>query len=53
MAIDVDRYRDEFPVLQQKAYLISASLGPVSARARRYLEEYVDVWAAEGAPDPV
>ncbi|HEV8420364.1 MAG TPA: aminotransferase class V-fold PLP-dependent enzyme [Actinomycetota bacterium] len=53
MAIDVERYRDEFPVLQQKAYLISASLGPVSNRARRYMQEYLDVWASEGAPDPV
>src|SRR6266545_6295250 len=53
MAIDVESYRAEFPVLQQKAYLISASLGPVSSRARRYLQEYVDVWAEEGAPDPV
>ena len=50
---DFERYREEFPVLQKKAYLISASLGPVSRRSRRYLEEYVDVWAAEGAPDPV
>jgi kynureninase len=53
MAIDVEAYRAEFPVLEKKAYLISASLGPVSTRAKRYLEEYVDVWATEGAPDPV
>jgi kynureninase len=53
MAIDFESYRDEFPVLRRKSYLISASLGPVSGRARRYLEEYMDVWAAEGAPDPV
>jgi kynureninase len=50
---DFESYRDEFPVLAKKAYLISASLGPVSLRARRYLDEYVDAWAAEGAPDPV
>ena len=53
MAIDVEAYRAEFPVLERKAYLISASLGPVSTRARRYLDEYVDIWATEGAPDPV
>lgn len=53
MSIDVDAYREEFPVLEKKAYLISASLGPVSTRARRYLDEYVDAWATEGAPDPV
>jgi kynureninase len=50
---DFGRYREEFPVLEKKAYLISASLGPVSRRSRRYLEEYLDVWALEGAPDPV
>jgi kynureninase len=50
---DLHSYREEFPVLEKKAYLISASLGPVSTRARSYLGEYVDVWAAEGAPDPV
>jgi len=53
MAIDFESYRAEFPVLKQKSYLISASLGPVSGRASRYLEEYMDAWAAEGAPDPV
>src|SRR5207247_7771824 len=53
MAIDVEAYRAEFPVLEKKAYLISASLGPVSIRASRYLQEYMDVWATEGAPDPV
>jgi kynureninase len=50
---DIESYRAEFPVLEEKAYLISASLGPVSTRARTYLESYMDVWAAEGAPDPV
>ena len=53
MAIDFESYRAEFPVLKQKSYLISASLGPVSGRASRYLEEYMDAWAIEGAPDPV
>lgn len=46
-------YRDEFPVLQRKAYLISASLGPVSERSRRYLSSYMDAWATKGAPDHV
>jgi kynureninase len=40
-------------VLARKAYLISASLGPIPARARRLLEGYLDVWASEGAPDIV
>jgi kynureninase len=51
--VDLSGYRDEFPVLERKAYLISASLGPVSRRAQTYLQEYVDAWASEGAPDPV
>ena len=46
-------YRDEFPVLGRKSYLISASLGPVSLRSRRLLDEYVDAWATKGAPDSV
>jgi selenocysteine lyase/cysteine desulfurase len=49
----LEAYRDEFPVLERKAYLISASLGPASRRARRYLDEYLDAWTTEGAPDPV
>jgi len=51
--VDLSAYRDEFPVLERKAYLISASLGPVSRRAQAYLQEYMDAWATEGAPDPV
>ncbi len=51
--MDFASYRDEFPVVGRKAYLISASLGPVSRRARRSLQAYVDAWEAEGAPDPV
>jgi kynureninase len=50
---DLQAYREEFPVLERKAYLISASLGPVSRRAERYLQEYMDAWVQEGAPDPV
>jgi kynureninase len=40
-------------VLERKAYLISASLGPVSDRSRRYLDGYLDAWATKGAPDHV
>jgi kynureninase len=53
MSLNFDSYRDEFPVVGPKSYLISASLGPVSNRARRYLDEYMDAWAAKGAPDHV
>ncbi|MGH2529670.1 MAG: aminotransferase class V-fold PLP-dependent enzyme [Actinomycetota bacterium] len=50
---DLSSWRDEFPVLERKAYLISASLGPVSRRSRRYVDGYLDAWAAKGAPDNV
>jgi kynureninase len=50
---DLASYRAEFPVLERKAYLISASLGPISNRSRAYLEEYIDAWASKGAPDHV
>jgi kynureninase len=46
-------YRSEFPVVERKSYLISASLGPVSRRAKRYLQDYVDAWEIMGAPEPV
>jgi kynureninase len=49
----LDTYRSEFPVLERKAYLISASLGPISNRSRAYLDEYLDAWAGKGAPDHV
>jgi kynureninase len=50
---DLESYRAEFPVLERKAYLISASLGPISNRSRAYLDGYVDAWASKGAPDHV
>lgn len=49
----LERYRTEFPVTERKAYLISASLGPVSTRAKRHLQSYVDAWEDMGAPEPV
>lgn len=50
---DLADYRDEFPVLARKAYLISASLGPIGIRSRARLEGYLDAWASRGAPDHV
>ena len=51
--MDLEAYRDEFPILERKAYLISASLGPIGTRARAHLEGYLEAWADEGAPDHV
>jgi len=50
---ELESYRAEFPVVERKAYLISASLGPISNRSRAYLDEYVEAWASKGAPDHV
>ncbi|MCA1830851.1 MAG: aminotransferase class V-fold PLP-dependent enzyme [Actinomycetota bacterium] len=50
---DLLSWRDEFPVLERQTYLISASLGPLSNRSRRYLEEFLDLWASVGSPDVV
>jgi selenocysteine lyase/cysteine desulfurase len=49
----LEDYRREFPVLARKTYLISASLGPVGDRSRRLLDEYLETWASQGAPDHV
>ena len=49
----LEDYRDEFPVLARKTYLISASLGPVSDRSLALLDGYLEAWASKGAPDLV
>jgi kynureninase len=41
-------YRNEFPVLAERTYLISASLGPLSTRSRRLAEEHLDLWQRLG-----
>ncbi len=45
---DLASYRSEFPVLAERTYLISASLGPLSRRARRAAEEHLDLWERLG-----
>jgi kynureninase len=49
----MEAYRAEFPVVERKSYLISASLGPVSRRAKTELGEYLRAWEDMGAPEPV
>jgi kynureninase len=44
----VTSYRDEFPVLAERTYLISASLGPLSRRSRKLAEEHLDLWQRLG-----
>ena len=45
---DFVEYRDEFPVVNERTYLISASLGPLSRRSRRLAEEHLDLWQRLG-----
>lgn len=45
---DLASYRDEFPVVKDRTYLISASLGPLSRRARVAAEEHLDLWQRYG-----
>ena len=45
---DLCSYRDEFPILARRNYLISASLGPLSLRARAGAEEHLDLWERLG-----
>lgn len=45
---DLSSYRDEFPILARRNYLISASLGPLSRRARAGAEEHLDLWERLG-----
>jgi kynureninase len=41
---DLNGYRSEFPILDRRTYLISASLGPLSRRSRALAEEHLDLW---------
>jgi kynureninase len=45
---DLSAYRSEFPVVERRTYLISASLGPLSKRSRRLAEEHLDLWGRLG-----
>lgn len=41
-------WRDQFPILEERTYLISASLGPLSTRTRAAAEEHLDLWGRYG-----
>ena len=46
--MDLSGYRAEFPIVEKRTYLISASLGPLSTRARAAAEEHLDLWGRLG-----
>jgi kynureninase len=45
---DLASYRAQFPVADQRTYLISASLGPLSSRSRSLAIEHLDLWERLG-----
>jgi kynureninase len=45
---DLERWRDEFPILSRTVYMISNSLGAMPRRTRQNLIEYADTWATRG-----
>lgn len=45
---DLSAYRSEFPILERRTYLISASMGPLSRRSRALAEEHLDLWSRLG-----
>src|ERR1043165_8271271 len=48
-ADDLEKWRDEFPILARSVYMISNSLGAMPRQTARNLAEYADVWATRGA----
>lgn len=47
--MDWAAYRDEFPILQQRTYLNSCSLGALSGRVRSAINRHLDLWDRQGA----
>src|SRR2546427_2489246 len=48
MADDLERWRDEFPILSRAVYMISNSLGAMPRQTARHLAEYAETWATRG-----
>jgi len=45
---DLERWRDEFPILASSVYMISNSLGAMPRQTRANLAEYAETWATRG-----
>jgi kynureninase len=45
---DLERWRDEFPILSRTVYMISNSLGAMPRQTARHLAEYAEIWATRG-----
>lgn len=48
-ALGLARYRGEFPIFRDSAYLNTCSLGALGERSRRKLAEFLDIWQRRGA----
>ncbi|HET7275730.1 MAG TPA: aminotransferase class V-fold PLP-dependent enzyme [Longimicrobiaceae bacterium] len=46
---ELESWRSEFPILESRTYLNSCSLGALSHRSMRYLNEYQTLWNTMGA----
>ena len=45
---DLERWRDEFPILSRSVYMISNSLGAMPRGVESSLAEYAETWATRG-----
>lgn len=48
-ALELARYRSEFPIFRDSVYLNTCSLGPLGERSRRKVAEFLDIWQSRGA----
>lgn len=48
MTFDPQLWRKQFPIVQNKTYLISHSLGAMPQRAHIYLQQFVEEWSGQG-----
>jgi len=48
MAIDVERWRREFPIVETCTYLVSHSLGAMPRKTADYLQQFADMWSGRG-----
>ncbi|MCP4724585.1 MAG: aminotransferase class V-fold PLP-dependent enzyme [bacterium] len=47
--MNLNEIRKEFPILEDKVYMNSCSLGALSKRSRQYVIDYLDLWDKMGA----
>jgi len=45
---DLEKWREEFPILARTVYMINNSLGAMPRQTARHLAEYAEMWATRG-----